>query len=351
MNDRPETAANPEGGSDARQSAKADDLSGPSSTLETQAERSSLFDWLGGYFKQRNGANLREEIVGALAESEADGASFSPAERAMLNNILRLREVRVEDVMVPRADIEAIDITTKLADLLVLFEQSGHSRMPVYAESLDDPRGMIHIRDIVGYITRTAREKKPGRTKKSAPAALNLTSVDLDTAVGDLNIIRTVLFVPPSMLASDLMARMQATRTQIALVIDEYGGTDGLVSLEDLVEMVVGDIEDEHDDEVALIEQVGDGVFVVDAKAEIDDVARMIGEDFAPGEHGEYVDTIGGLIFNALGRVPTRGEVVEPIPGFEFHVLDADPRRVKRVRIVESKKSRQQRPARVVPEG
>ena len=147
------------------------------------------------------------------------------------------------------------------------------------------------------------------------------------------------------MLASDLMARMQAARTQMALVIDEYGGTDGLASLEDIVEMVVGDIEDEHDEDVPLITQAADGAFVVDAKAEIDDVAKLIGEDFAPGEHGDYVDTIGGLIFNALGRVPTRGEVVQAVPGFEFHVLDADPRRVKRVRIVETKGDRRRRAA------
>lgn len=342
MNEKTETAVRPEGGSDARTAAKADETPGQSSTQDSQAERPSLFDWLAGYFKQRNGSTLREDIADALAESEADSASFSPGERAMLNNILRLREVRVEDVMVPRADIEAIEIGTTLAELMVLFEQSGHSRMPVFAESLDDPRGMVHIRDAVAHITRTARVKK-GRGKKAAPVELNLTGVDLSKSVGDLNLLRTVLFVPPSMLASDLMARMQATRTQMALVIDEYGGTDGLVSLEDLVEMVVGDIEDEHDEEEPLITQAGDGVYIVDAKAEIEDVAKLIGERFAPGEHGDYVDTIGGMIFNALGRVPGRGEVVQPIPGFEFHVLDADPRRVKRVRIVESKKSERPR--------
>jgi CBS domain containing-hemolysin-like protein len=129
----------------------------------------------------------------------------------------------------------------------------------------------------------------------------------------------------------------------MALVIDEYGGTDGLVSLEDLVEMVVGDIEDEHDEEEPLITQTGEGVFVVDAKAEIDDVAAKIGEAFAAGEHGESVDTIGGMIFNALGRVPARGEVVQAIPGFEFHVLDADPRRVKRVRIVQDLRGERRR--------
>ncbi|MBN9273121.1 MAG: CBS domain-containing protein, partial [Mesorhizobium sp.] len=181
----------------------------------------------------------------------------------------------------------------------------------------------------------------------SAPTpAFDLGNVDLSKPLAGLNIIRPVLFVPPSMLASDLMARMQSQRVQMALVIDEYGGTDGLVSLEDLVEMVVGDIEDEHDEEAPLINQTGDGVFVVDAKAEIDDVAEKIGEAFSAGEHGESVDTIGGLLFNALGRVPVRGEVVQAIPGFEFHVLDADPRRVKRVRIVQqSRGERRRRPA------
>src|SRR5690606_3484294 len=129
----------------------------------------------------------------------------------------------------------------------------------------------------------------------------------------------------------------------LALVIDEYGGTDGLVSLEDIVEMVVGDIEDEHDEEEPLIEQINEGVFVVDARAEIDEVAEVIGGDFRGGAHSEEVDTIGGMIFNTLGRVPIRGEVVMAIPGFEFHVIDADPRRVKRVRIVQGRSSDRRR--------
>ncbi len=274
----------------------------------------------------------------------------------MLKNILRLREVRVEDVMIPRADVEAVDITTTLGDLLVTFEQSGHSRMPVYSETLDDPRGMVHIRDVVAQITRIARQKKRRPSKKQADAAaaqqapqtaaggeLDLGKVELGKTIGELNLVRPLLFVPPSMLASDLMARMQAARIQMALVIDEYGGTDGLASLEDIVEMVVGDIEDEHDEEEALMAKAGDGVFLVDGKAEIVDVAEMIGSAFKPGEHLEDVDTIGGMIFNTLGRVPARGEVVQAIPGFEFHVLDADPRRIKRVRIVQGRTAERRR--------
>jgi len=351
MNDKTETAATPEPGTAARASDQTED--GPSTsapltaTHDTQAERPSFIERLTRLFRQRsNGTNIREEIVDALAETGSDADSFSPGERAMLNNILRLREVRVEDVMVPRADIEAIELSTTLGELLSVFEQSGHSRMPVYVETLDDPRGMVHIRDVLAHITRGARVKK-GRSRKAqaAEAQLDLSQVDLQRSIGDLNLVRTVLFVPPSMLASDLMTRMQATRTQMALVIDEYGGTDGLVSLEDIVEMVVGDIEDEHDDDEPMITQAGDGVYVVDGKAEIEEVAKVLGEEFSAGEHSEYVDTIGGMIFNALGRVPARGEVVQAIPGFEFHVLDADPRRVKRVRIVHSVKSERRRRA------
>jgi len=225
--------------------------------------------------------------------------------------------------------------------VLELFEKSGHSRMPVYAETLDDPRGMIHIRDVLNYITKQARQKTARRsstrskaTAEDKAAKFDMGRIDLTKTIGELNLMRKVLFVPPSMMASGLMARMQATHIQMALVIDEYGGTDGLVSLEDIVEMVVGDIEDEHDDEEIMIAEEADGVFVVDARADLEELAAKIGPSFEVGEHGEDVDTVGGLIFSVLGRIPVRGEVVQAIPGYEFHVLEVDPRRVKKVRIV-----------------
>ena len=281
---------------------------------------------------------MREDLTQALLEPGHGEGAFSPEERAMLNNILRLREVRVEDVMVPRADIQAVEITTTLGELMKQFEASGHSRMPVYGESLDDPRGMIHIRDVVGHITRVARPAKSNggdsQPVKKPRSGLDLRQINLARRVADLGIIRTVLFVPPSMLASDLMARMQAMRTQMALVIDEYGGTDGLVSLEDIIEMVVGNIEDEHDDEPAMITESGDGIYYADAKADLDEVKKLVGEDFDISEYEDEADTIGGLLFSELGRIPARGEVVQAVPGFEFQVLDADPRRVRRVRIV-----------------
>jgi len=295
--------------------------------------------------------SIREDLNDALQSGGELHEAFSADERAMLHNILRLREVRVEDVMVPRADVEAVDQTTTLGRLLEIFEESGHSRMPVYAENLDDPRGMIHIRDLLAWITKQARTKRKSSAKspvaiqkRNALNALELSRVDLSKTLLESGITRKVLFVPASMLASDLMQRMQANRIQMALVIDEYGGTDGLVSLEDIVEMVVGDIADEHDDEdETLITRTGEDIWVVDAKAELDDLADEIGRDFDIREQSEEVDTIGGLIFSELGRVPARGEVVQALPGFEFHVMDADPRRVKRVRIIRKRQAPRRR--------
>ncbi len=301
---------------------------------------------------------LREDLTDALQSGGDLHEAFTPAERAMLHNILRLREVRVEDVMVPRADVEAVEQTTTIGGLLQVFEESGRSRMPVYGESLDDPRGMVHIRDVLAWITKQARAKRRAGTKplppaprKSALNSLELSRVDMTKTLTETGIVRKVLFVPASMLASDLMQRMQATRTQMALVIDEYGGTDGLVSLEDIVEMVVGDIADEHDDEEeTLIKRSGDDVWLVDGKAELEDLAKEIGSDFDIREQSEDVDTLGGLIFSELGRVPARGEVVQGVPGFEFHVLDADPRRVKRVRIIRRRVGARRRVARPEPD-
>ncbi|PSH68296.1 magnesium/cobalt efflux protein [Phyllobacterium brassicacearum] len=314
------------------------DAEGQSITRAPGPEKRSLLSAIFPFLRARPGTSLREDLDAALAEGRHGDTAFSPEERAMLHNILRLRELRVEDVMIPRADIEAVEFTTTLGDLLEMFEKSGHSRMPVFAETLDDPRGMVHIRDVVNHITKISRVKasrRSARTPKAPVAAkFNLANVDLTKTIAELSLMRPVLFVPPSMLANDLMGRMQAQRIQIALVIDEYGGTDGLVSLEDIVEMVVGNIEDEHDDDEVMIIEEPEGVFIADARADLDEVSDKIGAGFVVGEHGEDVDTVGGLIFSILGRIPVRGEMVQAVPGYEFHVLEADPRRIRKVRIV-----------------
>lgn len=313
-----------------------------------------------------HGEKMRQDLADALLAGENFDNAFSPEERAMLHNILRFREVRVEDVMVPRADIEAVDINTTIGDLMVIFEESGRSRMPVYSDTLDDPRGMIHIRDLLSYVTKQARNKRRNGTRASAAAdkpegkpapkapaklVMDLSRVDLNKTIAEAGILRKVLFVPPSMLASDLLERMQANRTQMALVIDEYGGTDGLASHEDIVEMVVGDIDDEHDDDEAMITHPAEDVFLADARVELEELSDAIGPDFDVADKLDDIDTLGGLIFAELGRIPTRGEVVQGLAGFEFHILEADPRRIKKVRIIRRKAAVRRRPVKGEGEG
>lgn len=332
----------------------------PSSGDGEAQGREPWYDRLLQVFHLRPRDSLRDDIEGALAEPDSGENAFSPLERAMLKNVLGLHRVRVDDVMIPRADIVAVSIETNLGDLLKLFRTAGHSRLPVYGETLDDPRGMVHIRDFVDHIAARAEAAVrrpaagvaapdsveavapvlPPRARRGARAlrALNLGNVDLSVTLAATRIQRPVLFVPPSMPAIDLLVRMQATRTHMALVIDEYGGTDGLISIEDLIEMVVGDIEDEHDvAEGRLVQRVeGEAeMFVADARAGLAEVSEASGVDLvaAVGEMAEEIDTIGGLIVTLAGRVPSRGEIITGPGDLEFEVLDADPRRVKRLRL------------------
>lgn len=337
---------------DSEQSSSSDE--GGSSRHRPQ----SFWSRAARILRPQQGSRLREDIADALMTDPAAADAFSPDERAMLHNILRFREVRVADVMVPRADIEAVDQNITIGELMILFEESGRSRMPVYAETLDDPRGMVHIRDLLSYVAKQARNKRRNGTKpmagapaielspeniqkapRSAKPNFDLGRVDLQKTLAETGIIRQILFVPPSMLASDLLRRMQVNRTQMALVIDEYGGTDGLASHEDIVEMVIGDIDDEHDDEEVMFKRISEDVFVADARVELEEIAEAIGPDFDISEQIDEVDTLGGLIFSALGRIPVRGEVVQALSDFEFHILDADPRRIKRVRITRKRQA------------
>ncbi|GGH34045.1 ion transporter [Alsobacter metallidurans] len=280
----------------------------------------------------RHAQSFRDDLEEALAES---GADFAPLERAMLKNVLGLRTHRVDDVMVPRADIVAVPIEITLGELLRVFRTAGHSRLPVYAETLDDPRGMVHIRDFLDYMaTRAETAKAPGRRRALPAGAPDLGKVDLSIPLSAAKILRPVLFVPPSMPAMDLLVKMQASRTHMALVIDEYGGTDGLVSIEDLVEIIVGDIEDEHDlQDAPMITKAPDGSYLADARTSLEEASAELTVDLAHGEMAEDVDTLGGLIAALVGRVPVRGEVIAHPAGVEFEILDADPRRIKRLRI------------------
>ena len=290
--------------------------------------RASLLDRLRGLFGL-GGASVRNDIEEALGEP-ANASDFSAQERAMLRNVLGLHELRVGDVMVPRADIIAIGIDQQLGEVLGVFRTAGHSRLPVYGETLDDPRGMVHIRDFVDHIASAAETLAASKMKRTG----RLAEINLSKTLAEAQVLRPVLFVPASMPALDLLVKMQATRTHMALVIDEYGGTDGLVSIEDIVETIVGDIEDEHDETSApMIEKAADGTYIGDARASLEEVSASTGVDFLGFRDSEDVDTLGGLISSLAGRVPVRGEIV-PGPGtLEFEILDADPRRVKRMKI------------------
>jgi CBS domain containing-hemolysin-like protein len=296
----------------------------------------ALFGW-----KSHTARADLKDILDAMSPGES---GFSPEESRMLRNILGLRERRVGDVMVPRADIVAVQQDIKLGELVRVFEGAGHSRLVAYNDTLDDPVGMVHIRDLIAFMTARAAvdPEKNARRKKPLPAGLDLKAVNLGMPLSATKIVREILFVPPSMRVIDLLARMQATRIHLALVVDEYGGTDGLASIEDIVEQIVGEIADEHDeDERPAIAQQPDGSFVADARATIEDVVGVVGHDFDVGEAAEEVDTIGGYLVTRAGRLPVRGEIV-PGPGlFEFEVLDADPRRVMRVRITRLKERRE----------
>jgi CBS domain containing-hemolysin-like protein len=237
--------------------------------------------------------------------------------------------------MVPRADIVAVQKDIPIGELLKVFASAGHSRLVVYDDTLDDPVGLVHIRDLVAYLTEhwAVDPVKNARRRKPFPADLDPRAVDLSGPLYSTNIVRRILFAPPSMPAVDLLVKMQTTRIHLALVIDEYGGSDGLVSIEDIVEEVVGDIEDEHDDEAVHIITLGDGSYIADARASLDEVGNTISPAFATRNEIGGVDTLGGLLVTIAGRVPVRGEILEGPDHFEIEVLDADPRRVKRLRI------------------
>ncbi|MDF2799287.1 MAG: HlyC/CorC family transporter [Devosia sp.] len=276
----------------------------------------------------RGSASLREDLQEALDEpGSAETGDFSESERTILQNVLKLGNVTVGDVMVERSDIQAIEADVNLGTLLAKFRDVGHSRLPVYEDGLDNILGFIHVKDALRRITDSVNDPE-----KDVP--VKLVSPALRSKIGKLDLVRTAMFVPTFMPVGDLLQSMRASRVHMAIVIDEYGGTDGLVTIEDLLEAVVGEIEDEHDEfTAALIRKVGEDTFIANARAELADVQALIGPDFDPGEYAEEVDTVGGLVFDLAGHVPKRGEKVSGLKGFEFEVLAADSRRIKRLRI------------------
>lgn len=260
--------------------------------------------------------SLRAQIEEVIDDHESDAdsdpngkADISSLELEMLRNMLHFSEHRVDDIAVPRADIIAIEVSSPFSDFVDIFSEHGHSRIPVYRENLDNIIGMIHIKDIFAIVA------------KGGPFPDDITPF-----------LRQPRFVPESMGVLDLLAEMRATRIHLAIIFDEYNGTEGLVTIEDIVEEITGEIEDEHDDEpVPLLVQLDDGIWEADARAELDDVGDMI--DRALEEIDEDVDTIGGLSFVLAGHIPTVGERLEHPSGWILEITEADDRRVTRLRL------------------
>jgi CBS domain containing-hemolysin-like protein len=261
-----------------------------------------------GLFRPRSAENVRETLEELIEDRSGSETPIDDHERILLGNVLRLRDVTAADVMVPRADIVAVDVRTDISSLIEVFTQSGHSRLPVFRRSLDDVIGMVHHKDILLH-------SHQGQTTTLS------------------HLIRRVLFVSPSMRALDLLLEMRLKRIHMALVVDEFGGIDGLATIEDVVEQIVGEINDEHDTDPDPDLKVGpDGLIEADGRAWITQFEDLVGPVLSDEER-EEVDTMGGLVFYLAGRVPARGEVIVHPTGYEFEIIEADPRRVKRMRV------------------
>ena len=267
-----------------------------------------LVDWLRGIFASKSNDTLQDALEGLIDDTPGGDAAISAHERTLIANVFKLRDLTATDLMVPRADIVAVDASTTLPELLSVIARRSHSRMPVYRDTLDEVIGIVHIKDVLVGIAEHKELSLP-------------------------DIVRDVMFVAPSMRALDLLLDMRKTRMQMALVVDEYGGIDGLITIEDLVEGIVGEIEDEHDQErpPEMIERP-DGSLVADARVPVEDFEERVGPVLLQNER-DNIETLGGLVFAIAGHVPARGALLRHPSGIEFEVIDADPRRIKRLRV------------------
>ncbi|MCA3276010.1 MAG: HlyC/CorC family transporter [Roseomonas sp.] len=287
--------------------------------MSDASQRPGLFWKIQGMLRRKEAESIRDQVEELIERQEApsearpgDGqtTSLDAEERALLGNVLRLRGITAYDVMVPRADIMAIPESHSLTETIALIQTEGHSRYPVYRNGLDDIIGMVHIKDVFAAI---------GKEEKAFALA---------------DVLRRPLFVVPSIPVLDLLLQMREARVHMALVVDEYGGIDGLITIEDLVETIVGDISDEHDEEQAQqITERPDGALDLDARTPIAAFEEKLGNVLTDEERAADIDTVGGLVFTLAGRVPARGELVSHPSGLEFRILEADPRRIRRLRV------------------
>lgn len=270
--------------------------------------------WLRQHFSGRSpDSSLKEALEEVLHEHEGEISTLAPEEETMIRNMLSFGEITVNDIMVPRTDIVACEYKAGLSELLGIFMEQAHTRLPVYEGTFDTIRGFIHLKDLVPMIA--------GKTPFSIQ-----------------QVLRNILFVPPSMRIVDLLIKMRLSGVHMAIVVDEYGGTDGLVTMEDLMEEIVGEIQDEHDEDEShqVLVRISGNVFEADARIRVEKLEQELHIELINEEEEEDYDTLGGLIFFHMGRVPAKGEVLDHPSGLKFEIVEADPRRIRRVRIVKS---------------
>ena len=277
-----------------------------------------------------------EQTLETVIESHAEEngpTTLARDARSMMRNVIGFSDKRVKDLMVPRVNIVAVSEGSTMRELLEQFIEANHSRLPVYRESLDDIAGMVHVKDFLRWMTAKGKKRK---SRSTAETGLELAAKDLSSSVSQhTSLRRQVLFVPPSMPAPDLLIKMKASHIHLAIVVDEYGGTDGIVSMEDLVEQIIGEISDEHDtdDSADMLQRVDEKTYLANAQVEIQKVEEALAVDLLTEDKEHQADTLAGLVFEMAGRVPIRGEIIRHQSGLEFEIVDSDARRIRRVRI------------------
>ena len=271
----------------------------------------SLISKIKSIFSSSNKDNIKDVLEDIIEDNGNSVESIDDGTKKIFKNIIQLNDKCIEDVMIPRADIDAVSSSIKINQLITFINKTKHSRIPVYDENLDKVVGMVHIRDLFEKINKTAKVKRDIKISKS--------------------IVRKILFSSPSMRILDLLLKMRSEQIHMSIVVDEFGGTNGLVTIEDLVEEIVGEIKDEHDfEEIDIIKKISKKTYEVSARVSIDEFEKKLGVFFESGDK-EDVDTVGGLVFNLIGKIPSRGQVIAHKSGLEFTILDADTRKIKRL--------------------
>ena len=270
-----------------------------------------LISKIKSFFYSSNKENIKDVLEDIIEDNGNSVESIDDGTKKIFKNIIQLNDKCIEDVMIPRADIDSVPSSIKINQLITFINKTKHSRIPVYEENLDKVIGMVHIRDLFEKINKSTKVKRDIKMSRS--------------------IIRKILFSSPSMRILDLLLKMRSEQIHMSIVVDEFGGTNGLVTIEDLVEEIVGEIKDEHDfEEIDIIKKISKKTYEVSARLTVDEFEKKLGIFFESVDK-EDIDTVGGLVFNLIGKIPSRGQVISHKSGLEFTILDADTRKIKRL--------------------